>query len=81
MDYVGNKAWRGGASEDWIGEFSRLISSHSGTARVAIDLADNPDLACTICGWLCKRDKFAMGCPSCGEVFFVNWEGEDEQTY
>ena len=71
------------AEGDWIGEFSRLISSHSGTARIGIELADNPGLACAICGWLCKCDEFLMGCPACGEIFFeldgelIAWEGED----
>lgn len=84
MAYVEYKARGGGADGfdeylspegDWHGEFTRLISSRHGTARVAIQLADMPGRVCPTCGWLCKTDgQYILGCPACG------WTNLDENN-
>lgn len=63
------------AEGDWIGEFTRLISSHTGTMKIAIRLADHPELACPEEGWLCKKDsQGTRGCPWC------DWISLDENS-
>jgi len=64
------------AQGDWVGEWSRLISSRMGTYRVAQQLADFPKRKCERCGWLCDREAGSniIGCPAC------NWTNLDEDN-